>query len=101
MPPGRPSLPSVPRGNLPPYVINNDVAYLPLHIVESFYVRLMRLAPGVRHDLTVMIDPSALAEVERVALEQGLDASPTTPTVYLQRLQALSMHLRDPQHERE
>ena len=68
-----------------PYVIDNDVAYLPLHIVESFYVRLMRLAPGVRHDLTVMVDPSALAEVERVALEQGLDASPTTPTVYLQR----------------
>ena len=78
-----------------PYVIDNDVAYLPLHIVESFYVRLMRLAPGVRHDLTVMVDPSALAEVERVALEQGLDASPTTPTVYLQRLQALSMHLRN------
>ena len=74
-----------------PYVIDSDVAYLPLHIVESFYVRLMRLAPGVRHDLTVMVDPSALAEVERVALEQGLDASPTTPTVYLQRLQALSM----------
>ena len=72
-----------------PYIIDNDVAYLPLHIVESFYVRLMRLAPGVRHDLTVMVDPSALAEVERVALEQGLDASPTTPTVYLQRLQAL------------
>ena len=39
-----------------PYVIDNDVAYLPLHIVESFYVRLMRLAPGVRHDLTVMVD---------------------------------------------
>ena len=44
-----------------PYVIDNDVAYLPLHIVESFYVRLMRLAPGVRHDLTVMVDPSALS----------------------------------------
>ena len=56
---------------------------------------LARLAPGVRHDLTVMVDPSALAEVERVALEKGLDASPTTPTVYLQRLQALSVHLRD------
>ena len=78
-----------------PYVIDNDVAYLPLHIVESFYVRLMRLAPGVRHDLTVMVDPAALAEVERIALEKGLDASPTTPTVYLQRLQALSLHLRD------
>ena len=34
-----------------PYVIDNDVAYLPLHIVESFYVRLMRLAPGVRRRL--------------------------------------------------
>ena len=78
-----------------PYFKENDVAYLPLHVVEMFYVRLMRLSHDARHDLTVMVDPVALAEVERVALEKGLDASPTTPTVYLQRLQKLAVHFRD------
>ena len=61
-----------------PYVIDNDVAYLPLHIVESFYVRLMRLAPGVRHDLTVMVDPSALAESGNTGSTTGNYCGSTT-----------------------
>ena len=56
-----------------PYVIDNDTAYLPLHIVESFYVRLMRLAPGVRHDLTVMVDGAVWAQSQQLRFGHLLD----------------------------
>jgi len=78
-----------------PYVYHNDLACLPLHIVECFYVRLMQLAPELDDDVgLVLVDPAALSIVEEEAIKAGLDTSPTSATVYLQRVQVLATHLR-------
>ena len=77
------------------------MAHLPLHIVEHFYVRIMKLAPGVRADVgTVMIDPSALAEVERVAIEQALCEQVEGGEVELEHVEVVRRLLVAPRVER-
>ena len=59
-----------------PYLTDNGAAYLPLHVIEYYYVRLMRIDQDNTCDLAVHVDPAALSAVERVAVGAGLDTAP-------------------------
>ena len=58
-----------------PYLTDNGAAYLPLHVIEYYYVRLMRIDQDNTCDLAVHVDPAALSAVERVAVGAGLDTA--------------------------